>query len=33
MRRLVSYLWVQQFFRSGGSASKGQKVFTEKHCV
>ena len=33
MRRLVSYLWVQQFFRSGGSASKGQKVVTEKHCV
>jgi cytochrome c2 len=33
MRRLVSYLWVQQFFRSGGSASKGQKVFNDKHCV
>jgi cytochrome c2 len=33
MTRLVSYLWVQQFFRSGGNASKGQKVFSEKHCV
>jgi cytochrome c2 len=33
MRRLVSYLWVQQFFASGGNASKGQKVFTDKHCV
>jgi cytochrome c2 len=33
MRRLVSYLWVQQFFRSGGSAPKGHKVFTDKHCV
>jgi mono/diheme cytochrome c family protein len=32
MRRLVSYLWVQQFFRSGGSAAKGQKLFTDKHC-
>jgi cytochrome c2 len=33
MRRLVSYLWVQQFFRSGGNAGKGQKIFTEKRCV
>ena len=33
MRRLLSYLWVQQFFRSGGSASKGQKVFNEKRCT
>ena len=33
MRRLVSYLWVQQFFRGGGSASKGKKVFADKHCV
>ena len=33
MRRLVSYLWVQQFFRGGGSPGKGKRVFTEKHCV
>ncbi len=33
MRRLVSYLWVQQFFRGGGNESKGKRVFTEKHCV
>jgi mono/diheme cytochrome c family protein len=33
MRRLVSYLWVQQFFRSGGNAGKGQKIFTDKHCT
>jgi len=33
MRRLVSYLWVQQFFRGGGGSGKGKKVFEEKHCV
>jgi mono/diheme cytochrome c family protein len=33
MSRLVSYLWVQQFFRSDGNPSRGQKVFTDKHCV
>jgi len=33
MRGLVSYLWVQQFFRSAGSASRGQKVFKDKRCA
>ena len=33
MRKLVSYLWVRQFFRSGGTSARGQKVFTGKRCI
>ncbi|HZT28409.1 MAG TPA: cytochrome c [Bryobacteraceae bacterium] len=33
MRKIVSYLWVRQFFRGGGSATRGKRVFTEKNCA
>jgi mono/diheme cytochrome c family protein len=32
MRRVVSYLWVRQFFGSGGNAVRGKRVFTQKNC-
>jgi mono/diheme cytochrome c family protein len=33
MREMVSYLWVRQFFRGGGNAARGQRVFTQKNCA
>jgi mono/diheme cytochrome c family protein len=33
MRALVSYIWARQYFKGSGSAERGKKVFTEKHCV
>ena len=33
MRELLSYLWANQFFAVNGSAERGKKVFTVKHCA
>ena len=32
-RQLLSYLWARQFLDGSGSASRGQKVFADKHCA
>ena len=33
MRRIVAYVWLRQFLSTAGSATKGEKVFTAKHCA
>jgi mono/diheme cytochrome c family protein len=33
MRKVVSYLWVRQFFRGGGNATRGRHVFAQKNCA
>lgn len=33
MRKIVAYVWLRQFLEPGGSAAKGEKVFTAKHCA
>ena len=33
MRQLLGYLWARQYFRDGGNAAAGKKVFTEKGCA
>jgi cytochrome c2 len=33
MRKLVGYLWTQQFFEDAGSASSGRRVFLSKRCA
>ncbi len=33
MREITSYLWAQQFFEDQGSAARGARVFTAKHCT
>jgi mono/diheme cytochrome c family protein len=32
MGKVVSYLWAQQFFRGGGNAARGKRVFAQKNC-
>ena len=33
MRKVVSYLWVRQFFRGGGNSARGKRVFAQKNCA
>src|SRR5262249_1817427 len=33
MREIASFLWAEQFFSGGGSASAGERVFTNKRCA
>ena len=33
MRKVVSYIWVLQFFQGGGNATRGKRVFTAKGCA
>lgn len=33
MRQLLGYIWIRPYFRGGGDASHGKKVFAEKYCA
>jgi len=33
MRQLLGYIWARQYFRGGGDAARGTKVFAEKGCA
>jgi mono/diheme cytochrome c family protein len=33
MRQILGYVWTRQYFRGEGSASRGRRVFEEKHCA
>lgn len=33
MRQILAYVWARQYFGAGGSAGRGKKVFTDKHCA
>jgi mono/diheme cytochrome c family protein len=33
MREIVSYIWARQYFEGNGSAERGKRVFSEKHCA
>ena len=33
MRQLLGYIWARQYFRDGGNAGAGKKVFAEKNCA
>jgi mono/diheme cytochrome c family protein len=33
MRQLLGFIWARQYFRDGGNAAAGKKVFAEKSCA
>ena len=33
MRQILSYIWVDQYFRGNGDAERGKKVFADKSCA
>jgi len=33
MRQLLGYIWARQYFRAGGNAAAGKRVFAEKSCA
>jgi mono/diheme cytochrome c family protein len=33
MRQLLGYLWTKEYFRGGGDAERGKKVFKDKSCA